>query len=304
MALIGAYKINGIPMQGEELTSGRIRWVSSVSGSDGNSGADPKHPFATLDTATNYFSSNSLGNTHGVVYIMPNHAETIAGSTTWVPDTAGIQYIGIGTGSDMPELTFSATGSKVLVTGDNNTFKNIRFVAGISAVVTGVEVNDADHVLFDGCEWDFSTTAYDFVWHIRLDTAHYCKIKNCHFIAENATAGADAAIVLDASNYVEITDNIISGDYAKSGIWSAATEAVGKSIVIARNQIYNDDTASTWRGIIALWAAHTGHISDNRGTHLCKAGLSSDAIHAAACGLFENYVASTAGGTGILVGHV
>lgn len=279
----GYYKINGIPQTGEELTTGNVYFVHSVTGSDGNSGRDPKHPFATLDKATNSCTANK----HDVVYIMPNHAETIASATSWVPDVAGVQYIGIGVGSDAPELTFSATASKINVTADNQTFKNIRFVAGISAIVEGVQVSTGDHCTFDGCTWDFSTTAYDFLVMLDIDDAHYTTVKNCRFIAENATAGSNMAIRLDASNYVKILNNSFSGDYAVAMINSASTDGASKSVEVLGNQMYNDDTASTAGGI-RFAVANTGIIADNR-----IAWLNDDEgdkiIDPGSCLLMENY---------------
>lgn len=277
------YHMGGVPVHGE-FTTGDVYFVDSVSGSDGKTGKKPTQAFATLDKATNSCTANN----NDIVYIMPNHAETIAAATTWVPDVAGVHYIGVGLGADAPELTFSATGSQVIVGGANSLFRNIRFVAGISAVSLGVDVQ-ADHVTFDSCTWDFSTTAYDFVWMLACDSYDYLTVKNCRFIAENATAGADAGIRLDAADHAVIENNLFTGDFALAAIISKTTDAAGKSAMIMDNNIYNDDATSTYGGGIALRSAFTGIIARNMVGSLSTAVAPIDP---GSCLMFENYVSA------------
>jgi hypothetical protein len=280
------YQYGGMPVGGE-MTTGNVFFVSSVSGSDGNTGTKPSQPFATLDKATNACTANN----NDIVYIMPNHAESIAATTTWVPDVAGVKYIGIGLGADAPELTFTATGSKISFTGGNNLISNIRFIAGISAVALGVDVVSTNHVHFDRCVFEQGTTSgYDFVWSIRFDTANYCSVKNCNFIAEAAADGASSAISIDNSDYLVISNNAFSGDFANSAIESATTEAASTAIRITDNDIYNDDTTSTYGGGIALRCAATGVIARNMVGWLSKAAEGDIAIDPGSCLMFENYV--------------
>ena len=285
----GYYKINGIPQTGEELTTGNVYFVHSVSGSDGNSGRDPKHPFATLDYATGKCTANK----HDVVYIMPNHAETISGATSWVPDVAGVQYIGIGVGSDAPQLTFSAISSKIQATADNQTFKNIKFVGGISAIVAGLEITTGDYCTVEDCEFYYGgTSGYDFVIALRIDDAHYTTVKNCRFTAQNATDGASCAISIDASNFCTLENNIISGDYSAAAIHTPSSDAACTMLSVLGNQIYNDDTVSTGGGGIHFPVAHTGMIAHNNIGWLCKAAMADEAIDPGSCLMFENYICS------------
>jgi len=283
------YHLGGVPVDGA-FTTGNVFFVSSVTGSDGNTGKKPSQPFATLDKATNACTANN----NDIVYIMPNHAETIAGATTWAPDVAGVQYIGIGLGADAPELTFSATGSKILASGGNQLFQNIRFKAGIASVAVGVQVG-ADHVTFDRCVWDYSTTLYNFTVALNIDGYDYCKVENCHFIGENGvatwTSGPDGAIRVDDAHNTVIRNNLIVGDYSKAAILTASTDAVSKQIMVLDNQIYNSDTGSTWGGGIGFEAANTGVISKNMVGWLTGNGSAAfPAIDPGSCLMFENYV--------------
>ena len=276
------YALGGVPVLGE-MTTGNVFFVDSVHGSDGNKGNKPSKAFATLDKATNSCTANN----NDIVYIMPNHAETISGTTTWVPDVAGVRYIGIGLGADAPELTFSATSSALTFSGANSLVKNIRFVAGVSAIVTGVTAG-ADHITFDGCTWDFSSSGYDFIVMLRISEYDYCTVQNCRFIAENATAGSNFAIDLNDTHHTIIRNNIMTGDFAVSAI--NATDTLGKSLMVIDNMIYNDDTASTFGGGIHLGVAFTGMIARNMITHL-NDDETDIVIDPGSCEMFENYVA-------------
>lgn len=281
-------QFGGAPVSGD-FTTGNVFFVDSVNGNDtGHSGKTPSQAFATLDTATNACTANN----HDIVYIMPNHAETISSATTWIPDVAGVQYIGIGVGADAPELTFSATSSQVAITGGNNVFRNIRFVAGVGNIVAGVSVVSTNHVTIDSCVWDYGTTAYEFVWGLSLDTANYVTVKNCRFIAELDTTGASSAIRLDACKFLTIQRNQFIGEYGKSAIESATTEAASTGIMILDNDIYNTDTAGTYGGGIALRCACTGIIARNMVGWLTGLGSAQPVIDPGSCMNFENYVCS------------
>jgi len=281
------YQYGGMPIGGE-MTTGSVFFVSSVrTGMKGNDGSKPTKAFATLDEATNACTANK----NDIVYIMPNHAETISGATTWVPDVAGVQYIGIGLGADAPELTFSATGSRIPISGGNNMFRNIRFISSVSAVVMGVDVL-ASHVAFENCTWDFDESGDDFLIMLECDSFDYLTVKNCRFIAENAIGGAASAIHLDASDHVRIEDNLFTGDYSYSVIESKSSDAVGKSVMVLGNNIYNDDTASTAGAGISFRCAFTGVIARNMVACL-SSGIAADppTIDPGSCLMFENYVA-------------
>jgi hypothetical protein len=286
--------MGGVPVHGE-FTTGNCFFVSSVTGSDGNNGKKPSAAFATLDKATNACTANK----HDIVYIMPNHAETIATSTTWVPDIAGVQYIGIGMGADAPELTFSATGSTIDVSGGNNLFRNIRFIAGISTITTGIDVN-ASHVTFDGCTWDFSTTEYDFVTMLDVDSFDYCTVKNCRFVAETTTTGCAAAIQIENSNNSGISNNIFTGNFSVSMINS--TDAACENITVTDNVMYNDDTKAATSGGIQFTAANTGVIARNVIGWLAKAANIDLTIDPGSCMQFENYICSAIDTYGISTG--
>jgi len=288
------YHMGGVPVHGE-FTTGNVWFVDSNRGNKkSNNGKKPSTAFATLDEATNACTANN----HDIVYIMPNHAETIASATTWAPDKAGIQYIGIGLGSDAPELSFSATSSAITVSGANNLLRNIRFVTSVTACVVGVVVG-ADHVTFDGCTWDWDETGDDFITMLNPTACDYTTVQNCRFIAQTVVAGNITAIQFKDSLNLVIKNNHFQGDMGTAAILSTDA-AVSTSILISGNQIYNDDTDSTCGGI-KITTACTGMICDNRIAHTSAVGADDNpVIDPGSCILFENYIAKLVDTTGIV----
>ena len=288
-----AYHMGGVPVHGE-FTTGHVFFVDSNRGNKkSNNGKKPSTAFATLDEATNACTANN----HDIVYIMPNHAETISGATTWVPDVAGVQYIGIGMGADAPELTFSATTSTIPISGGNNLFKNIRFVAGISAVACACAVG-ADHVTFDDCTWDYSTTLFDFTMLLNITAFDYCTVQNCMFITEARTTGPVKAIGLDDAHHTTIRNNIFTGLFQNAVISNESTDAAMNHLMILDNVMYNDDTLSTNGGIRITSTSH-GVISGNRIGWMGLATRLPVTIDPGECVIFDNYVSNAINAAGI-----
>ena len=278
----GAFRINGVPMQGEQFTTGDVYFVDSSTGLSSNSGETIGAPLATIDQAINKCTANK----GDVIYVMPNHAETLSAATSLVPDVAGISIIGLGSGSQSPEITFGASGT-IDIGAAGITMKNLRFIAGASAVAIGIDVN-ADHFTMENCTTDFGATTYDFVIHVDIDAYDYATIKNCRFIAENATAGANEAIRLDDTHHTKIIGNYFSGDFARAAIIGEG--ALGKSLLIAENYIYNDDTAAASNGI-DLNVAFTGMIVNNTIFSLYATACAA-IIDPGSCGMSQNYISN------------
>jgi hypothetical protein len=280
----GAFRINGVPMQGAVMTTGSIFFVDSVTGSSGNSGETIGSPLATADQATNKCTANK----GDVVYFLPNHAETLGDNkTSWVPDIAGVTYVGLGNGTDRPEFTFSGTSSEIEIGAANITFKNLRFKGGVSAIDLGIDVN-ADYFTMEDCEMFYGdTSGYDWIDMIDVSAVDWCKIKNNRFIAQDA-AGCNTAVHFVDANYIEITGNYFSGTFAEAPIWNITTAGVG--ILIADNIIYNSDTANADNGI-SLQAACTGIITRNMIGTLYATQINT-IIDPGSCLCSENYISN------------
>lgn len=116
----------GVPVMGGSTipsTTGNYWFVSSTTGSNGNSGKSVKQAFATIAQA----QSAATASNGDVVIIMPGHAETLTAVLTL--SKAGVSYVGIGTGSLKPQITVNAAVDGLSLTGANINVSNIHFPA-------------------------------------------------------------------------------------------------------------------------------------------------------------------------------
>ena len=164
-----------------------------ISGSDSNPGTYLK-PFLSIDGAINRVVTGDI------IMVMPGHAETVSGATTIVPDVSGIAIIGLGYGDNRPVLSFSATTSKVILSGSNCTIQNIILKATIDSVVAGLTITGAGNTV--DIETRDTSAAIEFVSPIVTSaTADNLNIKWKHrgFAAGDAmTRGIDLVGCRDA----------------------------------------------------------------------------------------------------------
>ena len=253
----------GVTIRGVPLLStnpGEVFWVNGsgvlakggVGGSNGNDGSY-RRPFATIDYAVGKCTA-SRGD---IIVVMPGHSEDIASATSLVVDVIGVAIIGLGAGSDRPDLNFSATGGIVELDAANVTLYNLTFTADVGAVVVGVNV-DANGVTIDNCEFNFNATGDDFLMGLDVDTVDDFTFSNNKYYAEDNVAGAAQAIRLDAEKRATITNNLFQGEFSAAVILG---DAAGEQLTISHNVMTNVDT--TGGETIDLNNATTGIISYN-----------------------------------------
>ncbi len=139
---------NGVSVRGMPLIQtnpGQVYFVGNGSillpgqkaGSDSNRGTF-LDPFATLSNALNV----TLQGRGDIVFILPNHKETIANATTLLMDCAGVSIIGLGGGNSRPTFTFTtATTANIPVQSSNMGIQNCLFVGNflsIASAFTGI----------------------------------------------------------------------------------------------------------------------------------------------------------------------
>ena len=275
---------------------GDIWWVDSGSGTDAAGyGQNPDAPVATVDYAVG-LATASQGD---VIYVMPGHAETYTATNGFDVDKAGIKVIGLGWGANRPTFTFTDTDAQVNIGAASVTLENLRFVAGISAVVAAVQVEAQTDFTMRNCEFDYSgTTGHDFVIMLELETpSPRATIEGCRFFTQPATVGAASAIQLTggASNHVHIKNNVFMGDWSTTCV--NVPTALCEGLMFLDNIVYNSNADETY---LEAFSGTTGVIADTRG--LALAGTIAAAAVADAMVHAENYVANTAGTTAIYHG--
>lgn len=247
--------------------------------------------FQTIDAAVGACTANR----GDVIYVMPGHVEDIAAATSLVVDVAGVSIIGLGTGSDRPELNFSATAGSVEMDAANTRLSNFILKADVSAVVVGVNV-DADNVQIDNCLFTFNATGDDFITMIDVDGVDGAVISDNVLKAEEGAAGCAEAIRLDDANDVTISGNHITGDFTDGAIIGEG--AAGINLVIKDNTIYNADTTAGF--VIDLNVAFTGLAVGNRmGTLFATAPETAFDPGSLLC--VENYVVNAVDESGTIV---
>lgn len=276
---------NGVNIRGVPVLNtygGKVFWVDSVGGSDGNKGTFDR-PLATLNKAVS-FCTASKGD---LVLLMPGHAENVVTALTQVIDKAGVRVVGIGEGELRPVFTFTTTASSFEIDAANVIVENVKFLTSVSAVVVGVNV-DADGVVLRGCQWDWDATGDDFLIHVDADAVDHVVIEGCEIIAED-TAGAATGIRIDDCQHLRIVGNTFFGDFSAAAINNDSDAALCGDLVLANNDIYNSDTAATTNGI-DLHNACTGVIKYNRVSALnTDAAEYVNAIDPGSCLCYENY---------------
>lgn len=219
-----------------------VYYVSSVTGADsvGNYGTTWKKPFATVEYATNQCTGGEA------IVLLHNHAETIAAADGWDLDVAGVTVIGLGDGAYMPEFTFSATESEIVIGAANVTIENVRLIAGISSITMGISVEaDGDNFTLRNCVFPKPTTnSWEFLDAIDVaDGANDIRIEGCEYY--NDEGGAAPNHFIDAGNgtagpeRLQVVNCIIKGDFAVSAIWS---DEPCDEAFIAYNTIINHTT--------------------------------------------------------------
>ena len=292
----------GVPIYGVagDVVAGNVWWVGSVKGDSWNAGVDTDgggtkdNPFKTID----YAIGKCTANNGDVIYVLPQHAETISAAAGIAADVACISIIGLGNGTIRPIITFSATASTFTVTAANVAIENMQFQNAIDSLVSGISITAAGCSI-KGCEFSQPTSTNDaLIWILTTAAADDLTIQGNIFRASHA--GPTEAIRLVGTDRANILDNYLIGSWSTAAINAITTACL--EILIARNTISNSVTDKL---AIDLVAACTGRIEYNSGTVVSTAGISDAAIiDAANCQLAQNYFSDAAGETGKLIGTV
>jgi hypothetical protein len=279
----------------EGFSTGARFWVHSGTGTNAKGyGSSPEAPFATVDYAIGQCTA-SKGD---VIYVMPGHAETYTATNGFDADVAGIRIQGLGWGDARPTFTFDHANAQVNIGANGVWIENVRFVAGITAVVAAVQVEGKTDAIFRNCEWYWGgTTGDDMLIALELEAgSHRAIIENCRFLAEPAVAGAASAIKLTgASHNVIVRGCEFMGDYSVACL--NGITALSQGLMFLDNLVHNTDAGEPYLEVLT---GTTGIIANTRGL----ASAATVAANAVADAMVhcENYVANTPGTVAVIRG--
>jgi hypothetical protein len=275
---------------------GEILFVHSGTGvNQAGGGRSLDAPLATVDYAIGLCTANK----GDVIYVLPGHAESFSAADGFDVDVAGVKVIGLGWGSQRPTFTFADTDATVAIGAASVWLQNLRFVAGLSAVVVGVNVEAAGVACtIKDCEWYWGgTTGWDFLQSLNINVgAHRATVEGCKFLAEPAVAGASTAIQLvGAVHNVTVERCQFMGDYSLACM--SAITTLSQHLIFKDNLVHNTDAGEPYLEVIT---GTTGIITGTRG----QAGGATVAANAVADAMShcENFVTNTTGTIAIVKG--
>lgn len=300
----GVPTYNGIPMIGGTtlpFTTGKYIWVSSVIGSNGNTGKSPTKPVATINKALDLATASN----GDVIVCMPGHAESVAAAGGIAIDVIGVQVVGCGSGALRPTITLgTATAASITVTAANVTVENIIFIANLDNVATCFTISAKDCTIAN-CEFRDTANNKHFLSHILTDAvANSCDgltiINNKAF--QLATAATAFISILEDNDRVTIKNNFVV---------SASTADVGHFIIMSSKNLTNSEISRNRLIVTGASNASVGIFMTGSGTGMtgsCDNNYVSslDTTGALFCtatitfGLFENYLTGAVNASGLL----
>lgn len=137
--------VNSFLGAGSLFTTGKVFYVDSNTGSDGNTGEEVDAPKATLQSAI----TASRASKGDIIVLMPGHAEAVTSSSHTL-SKAGVTIVGLGNGLNRPTFTYGAAAATITVSAANVQIHNCYFIANFADVAAAFTVGAAkDFVIAD-----------------------------------------------------------------------------------------------------------------------------------------------------------
>lgn len=279
------FQYGGVPVSsGPQVpfTTGKTYFVSSVTGSNGNSGRKPSEPVATFDYAIGLCTAAK----NDVIILMPGHAENVASAAAIAMDVSGIQVVGIGSGALRPTFTMITINSATItVAASNMSISNCIFTSTIAACATvfdNVNAVVANDFTIKGCEFRDSSTTLNIVKCFRSGTTAN-QADGFSFIGNTVTsimgtptAATQCVLSQAAQKRFTLTDNVVVRTALLNN--TATLLAMGANahtlMTIARNRTNTPNTGTTAGELFSGGGTtSTGHVYDNYSWHLASTGL-------------------------------
>lgn len=256
--LFSEWKKGALVVADQGMSTGGRLWVHSGTGVDAaHYGLAPEKPVATLDYAVGLATAGEFD----IIYLMPEHAETIASAAASPNlDARGIKVIGLGNGDDRPTFTFTHVDANIIVGATNIWIENILFLNGVDNQVEMLDIDFCDCTVLN-CEFR-EGAASQFLTAIDVNGGGANAADRPHIIHNrivSMTAGATNGIEIGAvEDGAVIEDNTIVGNFTAAGIWS---DQILTTARIENNKVSN---YAAGQFAVEFTAAATGHCVNNR----------------------------------------
>jgi len=193
--------LNGRPLGGflPRGPKGKVFFVDSAV--DNLSGESPEEAVGTLDEAF----ALTTANRGDVIYVMPNHSETVTGAGGITHDVAGVSVIGIGTHNQRPRFLMDAGTTVTYVISAADAFvSGLEFASGHSGVVRCFNIT-AVGAHIDDIKFRNNTTNENFITCIDAsgadNSADGLKVTRCDWYTTDTD---DAAFITIAGSLADL----------------------------------------------------------------------------------------------------
>ena len=130
----GGLVVQGMPVL--NAYPGRVFWLDSRNGADGNKGTFGR-PFASLAGALAQMMAPPPTVWADLLMVKAGHRETISSATALNLTVSGVQIIGLGSGNNRPHFTLdTATNTTINVMASDVTIQNIVFLANYANIAS------------------------------------------------------------------------------------------------------------------------------------------------------------------------
>lgn len=301
----------GLVVRGMPLTvmhPGRVFWVNNavptfggvVGSNDGGADGSIRRPFSTIT----YALTRCVASRGDIILVAPGHAETIAAAAGIDVNVAGVAIVGLGIGALQPTLTLSTTTSDLKMSAANTTIMNLRWVAGTSDVVRGVNIA-AKHCTIIGMVTPDAGATNEILTLLKsvstVDNAtDGLWIEGCRSYA-TSTAVLEFLEFNSQINGLVFKDNIVINEGTAAG--AAIAGATGKDLLnayIGYNKVSAKATASNLF-IDSDSTASTGIAENNLIGHADVTGTHDNGLTGMGFRLFNNLSVSTASLSGFVL---
>jgi len=279
------------------LYPGRQFFVNSAAtnASDGNLGDSPTRPLATLNGAFDH--GDILANNGDVIYVMPNHAETITGVGGITADIAGVTVIGLGRGAQRPRfLMDDATTVTFVVNAADIVLENLVFAAGFADIVRCFNITAAGfHAealeLVENVATENFLIPFDFS-SITDGNADGPSVIACRSLGVDAAATEFIATAADIDGFV-VRGNVVVQSGSTDGALIKCTAGSGLFNLDCRDNFLQHAMTANELLINNDQTDNTGIIAHNRVRHADVTTTHDLGIDALGCALFDNLSVST-----------
>lgn len=257
----------GIPiMPGIPLATGTFFFVSSVSGSDNNTGRDKTHPLATIAKAITLCTA-AKGD---VILLMPGHAESIVAATGFNLSVSGVQVVGLGSGLLRPTFTYTTANTATFtVSAANVSITNCHFVANFLNVAAALTLTTAKDCAITNCTFVDTSSILNFTGVVAAtgaaNTADGFIFSN-NYVLGLCAADLSVVTIAGATVRLQINDNVVDK--------SAATADVGHLVTLTAGAHVGIRVLRNCLTLIALAAQTVGTLGVSTGT--ASSGMVAD----------------------------